>query len=125
MPDLSFAFSAPQPTWEARMPGFSLSSASTQYVQVPVRAWNQGTIYDPTALTVYMAFVTSGTPSAADWNAAEWAWTATDLGYYAAQCLVGPENSGVVLAAGTYAVWVQVTGSPEVPVQNAGALTIT
>lgn len=125
MPDLSFAFSAPQPTWEARMPGFSLSSASTQYVQVPVRAWNQGTIYDPTALTVYMAFVTSGTPSASDWNAAEWAWTATDLGSYAAQCLVGPGSTAVSLAVGPYGVWVKVDGTPEVPVIAVGALSVT
>lgn len=108
------------------MAGFSMSSASTQYVLVPVRAWNQGTLYNPTGLPVKMAFLPAGSvPASADWHTASWAWTTTSDGYYAAQCLVGPENSGVILASGIYAVWVQVTGTPEVPVQNAGALTIT
>ena len=106
------------------MAGVTISHLSTQYVLVPVRAWTQGQPYNPTSLPVAMAFVNGWSPPGT-WNTAEWAWTAAVNGYYAAQCLVGPENSGVDLAAGTYDVWVQVTGTTEVPVINTGTLTIT
>lgn len=107
------------------MAGVAISVLSTQYVQVPVRAWNAGTIYNPTALPAYMAFVTSGTPSPTDWNTADWAWTTTSDGYYAMQCLVGPSGSAVALAVGPYTVWAKVEGSEEVPVAAVGALSIT
>jgi hypothetical protein len=107
--------------------GTTISSLSTQYVYVPVRAFSQNALYNPTALTVQMAFVDGWSkPADEDWNPASWAWTTSANGYYAAQCLVGPENDGVVLAVGTWNVWVQVTGSPEVPVLvSGGTLTIT
>lgn len=102
-----------------------MGSASTQYVQVPVRAYSGGSLYNPTALPVYMAFISgSGQPSASEWNSAGWAWTTSSDGFYAAQCLVGPENSAVTLATGGYTVWVKVEGNEEVPVIAAGALTI-
>lgn len=94
---------------------------------MPIRAFSQGALFNPTALTVQMAFIDGWTkPAAPDWNPASWAWTTPVNGYYAAQCLVGPENGGKVLAVGTWNVWVQVTGSPEVPVLlSGGTLTIT
>ena len=108
------------------MAGFTMSSLSTQYVLAPIRAWSQGVTYNPTSLPVEMAFISGwGKPTVDDWNEASWAWTNTDLGYYAIQCLVGPENVGVVLSAGTYNVWVQITGDPEEPVISTGNLTIT
>lgn len=103
----------------------SLSSLSTQYVIVPVRAFSAGVAYNPTADTVQMAFKVSGTPSGGDWNTASWAATSAVNGAYLAQCLVGPQNSGVVLAIGSYTIWVKITDSPEVPVLVVGALTIT
>lgn len=106
------------------MAGVTISHLSTQYVLAPIRAWSQGQPYNPTGLTVQMAFVNGWSPPGS-WNDASWAWTTAVNGYYAAQCLVGPENSGVVLAIGTYDVWVQVTGDPEVPVIVTGTLTIT
>lgn len=107
------------------MAGVSVSSLSTQYVQVPVRAYSGGTVYNPTALAAYMAFVAPGSlPAGGDWNTADWAWTATDLGYYAVQCLVGPSGSAVALAVGPYGVWVKVEGAEEVPVIPAGGLAV-
>ena len=109
------------------MPGTTISSLSTQYVYVPVRAYSQGLPYNPTALTVQMAFVDGWSkPTGPEWNAASWAWTTSANGYYDAQCLVGPGAGGVPLAIGTWNVWVMITGSPEVPVLvSGGTLTIT
>ncbi len=107
------------------MAGVTISSLSTQYVLQPVRAWSQGQPYNPTGLTVQMAFISGwAKPTSLEWNTASWAWTTTVNGYYTAQCLVGPDG-GVDLAVGTYNIWVQVTGSPEVPVAPTGTLTIT
>jgi hypothetical protein len=106
--------------------GFSMSSLSTQYVQVPVRAQSMGLPFNPTGLSVQMAFIDGWTePGSGDWNTASWASTSTVNGAYLAQCLVGPENSGVPLAIGTYQTWVKVISSPEVPVISTGTLTIT
>lgn len=100
-----------------------LSSLSTEMVQVPINARLGGSPnYNPTADMVQLAFM-AGTskPGTSDWNAGTWA---TDPGpEYLAQCLVGP-NTGVVLPVGTYAIWVKVTDSPEVPVLQAGQLVI-
>lgn len=103
-----------------------MSSASTQYIQVPVRAYSGGTVYNPTALPAYMAFLPAGSvPAASDWKTAGWAWTTSGDGFYAAQCLVGPDNSAVSLAVGPYTVWVKVEGNEEVPVIAAGGLAVT
>ena len=107
------------------MAGASISTLSTQYVIVPVRAYSGGVPYNPTGLTVQMAFISGwGKPADEDWNDASWSSSSTVNGYYQAQCLVGPGAGGVVLATGTYDVWTQVTGSPEVPIQVSGTLTI-
>jgi hypothetical protein len=104
--------------------GTTISSLSTQYVQVPVRAYSEGLPYNPTGLTVQMGFV-SGWGHPGTWNAASWASTSTISGYYIAQCLVGPGSGGVDLAVGTYNVWLMVTSSPEIPVLvSGGTLTI-
>jgi hypothetical protein len=106
--------------------GTSISALSTEYVQVPVRAQSSGLPFNPTALTVEMAFIDGWTePQPADWNTASWASTSTVNGTYLAQCLVGPENDGVSLAIGTYQIWLKVISSPEVPVISTGTLTVT
>jgi hypothetical protein len=109
------------------VPGTTISSLSTQYVLVPIRAFSEGVLYNPTALEVQMAFIAGWSkPTEESWQPAEWAWTTSENGYYSAQCLIGPGDGGYDLAVGTYNVWVQVTGSPEVPVlQSVGTLTIT
>ena len=107
------------------MAGTSISSLSTQYILVPVRAASQGVPYNPTALDVQMAFISGwGKPAGEDWNTAGWASTSTINGYYEVQCLVGPGSGGVPLTVGTYNLWLQITGDPEIPVAVPGTLTI-
>lgn len=99
-----------------------ISSASVEYVRVPISAREAGSAVDPTADTVTMAFTAGTTPTT--WIAATWETdtTTTPTTYYA-RTLVGPGNT--VLAAGTWTVWVKVTDSPEVPVLQAPvALTV-
>lgn len=106
------------------MAGVTISHLSTQYILVPVRASSGGAPFNPTSLPVQMAFVNGWSPPGS-WNSASWASTSSNNGYYQAQCLVGPQNEAVPLAAGTYDVWLQVTGNPEIPVLVTGTLTIT
>ena len=107
------------------MAGVSISSLSTQYILVPVRAQSMGLPYNPTGLTVEMAFIDGwAEPGSGDWNAASWASTSTVNGAYLAQCLVGPEGT-ITLAIGAYQTWVRITGSPEIPVIATGTTTIT
>lgn len=102
-----------------------MSALSTQYVQTPVRAFQQGQPYNPTGDAVVMAFIAGfGEPGNTDWKTASWAWTTAINGYYIAQCLVGPGGT-ITLAQGTYAVWIKITDNPEIPVINTGSLTIT
>lgn len=100
-----------------------LASTSTQYVQIPVSAVQDGDIYNPTGDLVQMAFITSGQPQSGDWH--NGSWTTNLQGFFLAQCLVGPLNGGVVLSPQMYTIWVKVTDDPEVPVMPAGTLTIT
>lgn len=98
-----------------------LSALSTQHVQVPVAAFVGGAWINPTTDPVAMAFTRIGAePVTLDWHTGSWD-TAPD-GSYLAQVLVGP--GGVTLGRGTYAVWVKITGSPEIPVDQTGTLTI-
>ena len=107
------------------MAGTSLSSLSTQYVLVPIRAYYQGQPYNPTALPVQMAFISGwAKPGGGDWKTASWAWTTAVNGYYAAQWLVGPTGTAT-LAVATYNVWTWVEGVSEQPIQTSGTLTIT
>lgn len=101
-----------------------LSVLSTEYVRVPIAATSSGATVDPTGDTVQMAFPVHGVdPVNADWKAASWETDATITPHaYYARCLVGP--SQVVLAAGTYDVWVKVTDNPEIPARLAGQLQV-
>lgn len=100
----------------------TVSSLSTVNIQVPVQASAEGAPYNPTSDTVQLAFALSSAYPVTWYTGS---WTTTVQGNYIAQCLVGPANSGVVLAPGTYTVWVKITDSPEVPVLPAGSLQIT
>lgn len=95
----------------------NLSVLSTEYVEVPITAPD-----NPTADTVQMAFILNGaSPGSGDWKSAIWT---TVNGVYYACCLVGPGSGGVVLAVGSYKVWVKITDNPEVPVRAPGNLTV-
>lgn len=102
----------------------SISSLSTEYLQVPVQAQVNGLPFNPTSDVVQMAFVPIGSVNyPVTWFTGSWSTTAQ--GNYLAQCLIGPANGGVVLTPGTYKIWVKITDSPEVPVESSGTLTIT
>ena len=100
----------------------AVSHLSLQYVGVPVKATaSDGTVLNPTADTVQMAFMPQATqvPQNTDWQSASWATRSNNiLEPYAAQCLVGP-GGAIQLAIGTYIIYVKVTGSPEIPVMQA------
>jgi hypothetical protein len=105
-------------------PVLTISSLSTEYVQVPVSATVNGVAINPTSDPVQFAFMAAGNPGLTDWHTGSWSTVAPTT--YLAQCLVGPGNGGVPLLAGsTYAIWVKVTDSPEVPVRQVGLLKIT
>ena len=102
----------------------TLSSLSTDYIQVPVRAYVNRSAYDPTSDDVQIAFIAgNASPAGDDWNTAGWNTPVPSV--YQAQILVGPANDGITLAPGTYTVWLKITDNPEVPVRAAGYLTIT
>ena len=101
-----------------------MSVLSTAYVIVPVLATTTSGPEDPTGDPVEFAFKAAGAdPGMSDWIGGSWV-DGTLNGTYLAQCLVGPEG-GAVLALGSYVVWTKITDDPEVPVLQAGVLTIT
>lgn len=104
----------------------SISSLSTEYIQVEVTATVNGSSpYNPTGDQVQMAFIASGNPESGDWHTGAWQTLSSSAGpVYLAQCLVGP-SGGVALLAGTYGVWLKVTDNPEIPVRQVGILQVT
>lgn len=60
-------------------------------------------------------------PTDADWHAAE--WEGDPAAVRIARLLIGPGK--LELTAGYYRVWYRLTDTPEVPVRQAGGLTIT
>jgi hypothetical protein len=117
--------STPQLAWSAMTADITISSYSTEYVQVPVQAVVAGAPYNPTTDTVAVQFVPQGGQQepTGTWNTGSWVTTAQST--YLAQCLVGPEDSGVVLTPATYVIWLKITDNPEIPVIPAGTVTIT
>ena len=102
--------------------GLSVSSLSTVYIQVPVAATFAGVAHDPTGDPIQMAFMTGTTkPSLSDWKTGSWDTAPGPV--YLAQVLIGP-GSSIVLGVGVYTVWLKITDSPEIPVDNVGYLTI-
>ena len=97
----------------------TLSTASLEYVRVPVTASKSGVAYDPTADAVAMAFQATPAAPSLFYNGA---WETTGTAFYAL-CLVGP--GGVVqLSPGTWYVWVKITDAPEIPVLDAGVILV-
>ena len=100
----------------------SISAISTEYVKVRVSQTTAGTVYNPTSDVVQFAFLTSqsATPITSDWKSGSWETAGTR---YYARCLIGPSGT-VVLAKGTYYVWLKITDSPEIPVRLIGQVRI-
>lgn len=94
----------------------SVSDLSTVFVKSRIVASKNGAAYDPTLDLVEVAFKAPGVdPAGPDWHAAS--WETASAAYYA-RLLVGPAG-GLVLAVGTYKMWIRVTDAPEVPVLEA------
>jgi len=100
------------------------SSLSTDYVQVLIASPGST---DPTFDNIQFAFTLETypetRPTTDDWITGSWAVSPGPQ--YWAQCLVGPENGGTVLAIGLYQVWVKILSSPPVPVLQQVYLQIT
>lgn len=99
------------------------SNTSLEYLRVPVTAYVNGVAIDPTNDPVYFAFMPPGsTPVTGDFVAGGWETWADGTHY--ARALVGP-GGGKVLTPGAYRIWIKITDSPEVPIRDIDALTIT
>jgi hypothetical protein len=93
-----------------------ISDLSTVFIKSRIIATKNGASYNPTGDVVEVAFKLPGVdPAGPDWHAASWETAGT--AYYA-RLLVGPAG-GLVLAVGTYRMWIRITDAPEVPVLEA------
>lgn len=102
-----------------------LSTASTEYLRVPISAREAGAPVDPTADTVNLAFTTGGTPGEDDWRAGSWETDpTTDPDTHYARCLIGPAGTGT-LAVGQWTIWVRIDDNPEMIVRRVGLLRVT
>lgn len=99
-----------------------ISTASTEYVQVPVRATDNGVVVDLGSATVEMAF-TRGDAPATWYESGVDADTSSTPTTYRVQCLIGPSGE-VALGVGLWQVWVRITDSPEIVVKQAGSLKV-
>jgi hypothetical protein len=101
------------------------SVLDTEYLPYPVQFVIGGTAQNPTGDPVAFAFMPNPAnqdPGSGDWHTGSWVTTGT--GTYMAQVLVGPSNGGVALAVGLYNVWLRITDSPEIPVEQVDLLSI-
>lgn len=96
---------------------------SKQYVCVPVRSHADGSRYDPTDDSVFMAFTdVDATPGNDAWVFGS--WESIGGGAYLIRCLVGPAGT-ITLEPREYDVWVKIEDSPEVPQEYIGRLIVT
>lgn len=99
-----------------------LAAASTEYIRVPVSATDAGEPIDISGDSVRMGFTSVNGEAPTTWHLAEWETVGST---YNARCLVGPDSGGgPELERGSWAVWVKITDSPEVPVLRAGFLSV-
>ena len=105
-----------------------ISTLSTEYIRVPVKARRSGLPDDPTGDTVEFGLTPKPAVNAADqynepttWFTGSWDTEGTK---YLAKITVGPTGTLVPAEADTYQVWVKVTSSPEIPVMYAGDLEV-
>ena len=110
------------------MASIGMSHLSTKYVYIPLSAIEPGGIpYNPTSDPVSFAFMPTPTqvPQPSDLVVGSIdAWNNDPIYPYKAKCLVGP--SGIItLGIGTYIIYLQVTGNPEIPFDVVGQLQIS
>lgn len=116
--------------WENVVPPFPVwtqSHLATNYIPAIIGAVRpDGSPIDVSTDQVFLAF-TQGTPSSGDWITAAWVQveSVTVGPPYQAQVLVGPDNSGVLLAQGQYQIWSKLVDFPQTFIQQIGVLYIT
>lgn len=101
------------------------SVLDTEYLTYPIAFTIGGTTQNPTGDPVAFAFMpnpANTNPTTGDWHTGQWITTGT--GTYQAQILIGPANSGIALTVGVWNVWIRITDSPEIPIQQIDLLTI-
>lgn len=104
-----------------------ISSQTKEYVLVDIATTVAGASVDPTGDAVEFAATVPGVEPSA-WLAGSWETdTTTDPDTYSARILVSGTGGGgtLVLADGTYDLWVRITDSPERPARRAGTLIVT
>jgi hypothetical protein len=95
-----------------------IAYTTNEYIKVPLTEWAPS-VADPTALGVELAAITgSSDPIEADWVTAAWV---TESGVVKAQALWSALVA-IATARTTYAVWMRVTATPEVPVLHCGTI---
>lgn len=100
------------------------SVLSTQPVQALIGVqWPGG--YDPTGDEVQWAFPPDTYPQTQPVTWYTGSWVTFPGPAYWAQCLIGPANGGVALAAGRYQSRIMITDNPEVPVLYGPVIEIT
>ena len=99
------------------------SRLSTEYVIVPVNAVVDGVTFNPTSDAVAFAFTIGYGVTPSVWYPGQWDPLPVQGVWYNAKILIGPSSS-VVLAAGTYTVWVMITNLPQIPVRQAGTIVV-
>lgn len=101
---------------------FSIASISTEFLSADISAKSGGVSFDPTSDEVDFAFISGPTePQSEDWNAGSWVSGGPP---YIAEILIGPDNSGLILAKGSYIVWCKVVTTSQVPKFSIGTLII-
>ena len=106
----------------------SLSSLSREYIKIKVAGYRGGLLIDPSAFTVEFGFTALASPPEEPdtWYPGDWETVllhGTPV-HYLARVLIGP-GSDVVLADGTYDVWVKIYDTQERPVRHVGRIIIT
>lgn len=103
-----------------------ISALALGYVRAEVIVRDSGSVPNLSTDVVRMAFPAHDVaPVSGDWKTASWEVDATTTpSRYYARCLVGPSGT-VVLVAGLYDKWVEVTHSPELPkIKARGTLEV-
>ncbi len=105
----------------------TISHLSTEYVIIPLNATVNGQIHDPTGDLLQFAFLSnqSASPGNTDWVVGIWGTNSNSSLYpFLAECLVGPAGGVINLGTGVYVIWIKITDNPEIPVLQAGMLTV-
>ena len=107
----------------------AMSHLSTVDYLVPVNATQGGTAYNPSADIIQFAFMPTPTqvPGSGDWVTGGWDANPASILYpYNAKILVGAGASGkAVLGIGDYEVYLEITDSPQIPVQVVGQIQVS